>query len=44
MVAKHLGRHLTDKQRKHWVALLLDTADELKLPDNPINENAPMPK
>jgi hemoglobin len=35
MVAKHLGRHLTDEQRKHWMALLLDTADQLKLPDDP---------
>ena len=35
MVAKHLGRHLTDEQRKHWIALLLDTADQLKLPDDP---------
>jgi hemoglobin len=71
MVARHLGRHLTDEQRKHWAALLLDTADQLKLPDdpefrsalvgylewgsrlavlnsatteNPIDQNAPMPK
>lgn len=35
MVAKHLGRHLTDVQRKRWAALLLDTADQLKLPDDP---------
>ncbi len=35
MVAKHLGRHLTNEQRKHWMALLLDTADQLKLPDDP---------
>ena len=35
MVAKHLGRHLTDEQRKHWMALLLDSADQLKLPDDP---------
>ena len=35
MVAKHIGRHLTNEQRKRWVFLLLDTADELKLPDDP---------
>jgi hemoglobin len=35
MVAKHLARHLTDVQRKHWMMLLLDTADQLKLPDDP---------
>jgi hemoglobin len=35
MVGKHLGRHLSDEQRKQWVRLLLDTADELKLPDDP---------
>lgn len=35
MVAKHLGRHLTDEQRKRWMTLLLDTADELNLPDDP---------
>jgi hemoglobin len=35
MVAKHIGRYLTNEQRKRWVSLLLDTADELKLPDDP---------
>jgi hemoglobin len=35
MVAKHLARHLTNEQRKRWVSLLLDTADDLKLPDDP---------
>jgi hemoglobin len=35
MVAKHLGRHLTNEQRKRWISLLLDTADELNLPDDP---------
>ena len=35
MIAKHLARHLTDAQRKQWVWLLLDTADELKLPEDP---------
>jgi hemoglobin len=35
MVAEHLGRHLTGEQRKRWMTLLLDTADELNLPDDP---------
>lgn len=35
MVQRHLNRHLTQAQRRAWVALLLDTADELGLPDDP---------
>ena len=35
MVQRHLNRHLTQEQRRAWVALLLDTADELGLPDDP---------
>jgi hemoglobin len=35
MVRHHLNRHLTQTQRREWVALLLDTADELKMPDDP---------
>jgi len=35
MVQRHFNRHLTQEQRRAWVALLLDTADELKLPDDP---------
>src|ERR1700719_3766380 len=35
MVAKHIGRQLTNEQRKRWVSLLLDTADELNLPEDP---------
>ena len=35
MVAKHLGRHLTEEQRKRWMWLLLETADELKMPNDP---------
>jgi hemoglobin len=35
MIQKHLSRHLTDEQRKRWIDLLLQTADELKLPDDP---------
>lgn len=35
MIRQHLNRHLTHAQRREWVALLLDTADELKVPDDP---------
>jgi hemoglobin len=35
MVQRHLQRHLTQVQRRAWVALLLDTADELQVPDDP---------
>ncbi|MEC5144807.1 group II truncated hemoglobin [Chitinophaga sp. 212800010-3] len=35
MIQKHLGKHLTEQHRKRWVELLLETADELQLPDDP---------
>ncbi len=35
MIARHLGRHLSQTQRREWVRLLLDTSDELGLPDDP---------
>jgi len=35
MVARHLGRHLAESQRKRWMALLLEAADEVKLPSDP---------
>ncbi|MEP7008812.1 MAG: group II truncated hemoglobin [Acidobacteriota bacterium] len=35
MIRQHLNRHLTQEQRRTWVALLLDTADQLGLPDDP---------
>jgi hemoglobin len=35
MIAKHLAKHLSEQQRKRWVGLLLDTADELKMPEDP---------
>ena len=35
MIRQHLNRHLSQAQRRAWVALLLDTADELGLPDDP---------
>jgi hemoglobin len=35
MIRQHLGRHLNQEQRRRWVGLLLETADELKMPDDP---------
>ena len=35
MIQHHLNRHLTEDQRKRWIALLLDAADEVSLPDDP---------
>ena len=34
MVAHHVGRFLTEPQRKRWMALLLETADEVGLPSD----------
>lgn len=35
MIRQHLNRHLRQEQRRQWVALLLQTADELGLPHDP---------
>lgn len=35
MISKHLSRHLTQEHRKRWMELLMETADEFKLPDDP---------
>lgn len=35
MVVKHMGRKLTEAQRKRWVELMLETADEVGLPADP---------
>jgi len=35
MIRKHLDRHLTDAARKRWMTLLLETADEVGLKDDP---------
>ena len=35
MIGRHLGRHLTQEQRKRWIALMLETAEEVGLPDDP---------
>lgn len=35
MIRQHLDRHLSQEQRRRWVGLLLETADELGMPDDP---------
>jgi hemoglobin len=35
MLGKHLGRAITETQRRRWVNLLLDAADEVGLPADP---------
>ncbi|MBO2011246.1 group II truncated hemoglobin [Hymenobacter negativus] len=35
MVMHHLGRHLSEIQRRRWLNLLLDSADEAGLPTDP---------
>ena len=35
MVSHHLGRNLTEDQRKRWIMLLLESADEIGIPDDP---------
>jgi hemoglobin len=35
MIARHMGRHLTETQRKRWIDLMLETVDELGLPADP---------
>jgi hemoglobin len=35
MIRKHLGRALTEQQRKRWMTLLLECADETGVPTDP---------
>ncbi|AKU99123.1 Hemoglobin-like protein HbO [Labilithrix luteola] len=35
MIRHHVGRALSDAQRKRWVTLLLECADEVGAPDDP---------
>ena len=35
MVQKHLNKHLTEQQRKRWMQLMTESADEINLPDDP---------
>jgi hemoglobin len=35
MVSKHLGLRITEPQRRRWVNLMIDAADEVELPADP---------
>ena len=35
MASRHFGRNITQAQRRRWLELLLETADELGIPDDP---------
>ncbi|WP_236788521.1 group II truncated hemoglobin [Amycolatopsis sp. GM8] len=35
MIGRHLGRAITEEQRRRWVSLLMDAADEVNLPADP---------
>lgn len=35
MVQHHIGKSLTEPQRRRWIALLLDSADEIGVPADP---------
>lgn len=35
MIRKHVGRALTEQQRKRWMTLLLECADDLGVPADP---------
>jgi hemoglobin len=35
MIRKHLGRALTEQQRRRWIELLLDCADDVGVPSDP---------
>ena len=35
MVAKHIGMNITEPQRRRWVELIQDAADDARLPDDP---------
>ena len=40
MIERHLDRRLTQEQRRRWVGLLLETADEVGIPDDPESRSA----
>lgn len=35
MVAHHIGKMLDDSKRKRWISLLLESVDEVGMPDDP---------
>jgi truncated hemoglobin YjbI len=43
MIRKHLGRALREEQRRRWIELLLDCADEVGLPSDPESKGPDQP-
>jgi len=35
MISRHVGRKLDETQRKRWIQLFLESADEIGMPDDP---------
>ena len=35
MISRHVGRKLTEMQRQRWIQLVLESADEIGMPDDP---------
>ncbi len=35
MIQKHLAKHLTVQHRKRWVQLIIESADDINLPNDP---------
>src|SRR5690349_4733703 len=35
MIQKHLSKHLSEQHRKKWVQLLMESSDEINLPNDP---------
>jgi hemoglobin len=35
MISRHVGRKLDERQRQRWVQLVLESADEIGMPDDP---------
>jgi hemoglobin len=35
MISRHVGRQLDERQRQRWVQLVLESADEIGMPDDP---------
>ena len=35
MISRHVGKKLDETQRKRWVQLFLESADEIGMPDDP---------
>jgi hemoglobin len=35
MISRHLGKKLDDTQRQRWIQLVLESADEIGMPDDP---------